>query len=437
MDNPIKINVSSVSHAGRGYSGNEDNFYMNGRYKYEYEMENIQVTTDCISKDHIFAVSDGLDRVATERRPSISMVKELKKFQDQLNMKSGDFESRIALLKDRLEETNNIIYSMSLGDSNSTLGEKQTSFASLFISEGRVVALNIGKTKIYLFRDGSLRPLTGDIKKSDKLLKMGIITNEQANLLTGKFGIPMEDSIISIQKSEILELKAGDLFMVCSDGLTGVLDEEKINEVLSIDKETSLVSNMLVKEALKNGAKDNITVVVLKVEIPNNSEKVKTNKEEFPISRSKIQGSGKKSKSYTSFVIAAVAIIIAGAIAWGVWIKLFTKDPGPPLVADNEIVSVSDTQNDNTNSTTRLGDSDSQNDGEPTDNPENVDSDVPQDNISEFGIIKYTVKSGDNLQKISKKFYNDIEKYKIIMQENHLTDPNQIKIGQILRIPQE
>lgn len=436
MDNQIKINVTSVSYGGRGYSGNGDNFYINGRYIYEHEMENIQVTTDCTSKDHIFAVSDGLDRAATEKRPSISMVRELKKFQDQLIIRSGDFNSRTALLKERIEETNNIIYSMSLSDNNPLLGDKQTSFASLFISEGKVVALNIGKTKVYLFRDGVLRPLTGDIKKSDKLTKMGIITTEQANQLTGKFGIPMEDSKIIIQKSEILDITVGDIFIVCSDGLTSVLDEEKINEVLSVDKETSLVSNMLVKEALKNGAKDNITVLVIKVEISNSFEKDIAYKEVFPIRRVKTQGNMKKRKSNTSFMVAAAVIIIVGATILGSYFKLLpfsTKDPGPPEVPDNAIVTASDTSVDNieTNNTSRLEDTQSQ-EAEVQNEGEGPDY---SGSINESGVIKYTVRAGDNLQKISKKFYNDPQKYELIMKENDITNANQLQIGQILIIP--
>lgn len=430
MDNQIKVNVSSVSYAGRGYSDNDDNFYINGRYMYEHEMENIQVTTDCISNDHIFAVSDGLDRAATEKRPSISMVKELKKFQDQLNVKNGDFDSRVSLIKERLEETNNIIYSMSLNDSsrNPLIGEKETSFGSIFISEGKAVALNIGKSRAYLFRDGIFKQLTGDQKKSDKLLKMGIITNEQANILTGKFGIPMEDSKIGIQKSEVINVKAGDLFMLCTDGLINVLDEEKISEIVSIHKEIGLISNMLVKEALKYGSKDNITVLVIKVELNNSLEKTKTSNEEFPTKRVILRGNKKSHKSLMMITAAIVVILLAGATVIWASMNLFSnnsKDPGPPLVSDSTALTVDD--QDHTNVDTTSGIEDTQ--------TNSTDTDALESDTDDSDLETYTVKEGDTLQKISKKYYDDPEKYDIIMEKNKITNPNQIQIGQVLIIP--
>lgn len=436
MDNQIKLNVSSVSHAGRSYSGNEDNFYINGRYMYEYEMENIQVTTDCLALDHIFAVSDGFDRVATDKRPSLSMVKELKKFQDQLNVKYGDFESRLSILKDRLEETNNVFYSMSLNDSssNSLIGEKETAFGSLFISDGKAATLNIGKTKVYLFRDGHLRPLTGDLKKSDRLLKMGIITNDQANILTGKFGIPIEDSKIGIQKSEVLEVKPGDLFMICSDGLSNVLDEEKINEILSIDKETGLISNMLVKEAIKNGSKDNITVVVVKIESQVNLEKSKVSKEEYSTKRSSVRGTAKKDKGVLIIVISMLVILLGAVYVMGVSFNWFSKDQGPPEVDASHAITITEDSTVNIETNSPESSEDTSAGSEATPQPEVTNSNASdEDDIS--GPIKYTVVSGDSLQKISEKFYHNAQKYKTIMEANNIKNENSLQIGQELIIP--
>jgi PPM family protein phosphatase len=429
MDNQIKVNVSSVSHAGTGYSENDDNFYINGRYRYEYEMENIQVTTDCISNDHIFAVSDGLDRAATEKRPSISMVKELKKFQDQLNVKNGDFNSRVSLIKEKLEETNNIIYSMFLNDisRNPLIGEKETSFGSIFISEGKAVALNIGKSRAYLFRDGVFKQLTGDLKKSDKLLKMGIITNDQANILTGKFGIPMEDLKIGIQKSEVINVKTGDLFMLCTDGLINVLDEEKISEIVSIHKETGLISGMLVKEALKYGSKDNITVLVIKVEMNNSLEKTKTSNDDFPTKRVASRGNKKSHKSLI-LITAAIIVLIAGATVLGVKMNLIPinfKDPGPPLVSDNTALTADDQDHSNVDTTSGIEDTQTN----------STDTDALESDTDDSNLERYTVKEGDSLQKISKMYYGDPEKYDIIMEKNKITNPNQIQIGQVLIIP--
>ena len=466
MDNQIKLNVSSVSHGGGSYSGNEDNFYINGRYMYEYEMENIQVTMDCMATDHIFAVSDGLDRIATEKRSSISMVKELKKFQDQLKVSHGDFDSRVGLLKDRLEETNNIIYSMSLNNNsgNPLIGEKETSIGSLFISEGKAATLNMGKTKIYLFRDGSLRPLTGAIKKSDKLLKMGIITNEQANILTGKFGIPIEDSRIGIQKSETLEVKIGDLFMICSDGLAGVLDEEKICEILSADKETGFISNMLVKEAIKNGSKDNITVLVVKIESQVNVEKTKIVKEAYTSKRIGARGNIKKSKNIVAIIVSICVILIAGAAVLGITLKLFPftyKDPGPKevdavhaiTVTEDSLAAVESTSETTDNVGTKVTNLPKEdqlapqteevkpteppkNEVKPTVTPKNeVKPTVTPKNEIKPGKVKYTVLSGDSLQKISKKFYNDPLKFDLIMKANNIKNENSLQIGQVLIIP--
>lgn len=437
MESQIKLNVSSVSNMGKVNSTNQDNFYMNGRYRYDYEMENIQVSSQVEGKDCIFAVSDGLDRAATEKRPSISMVRELKKFQDQLNMKNGDFVSRIGLLKDRLEETNNIIYSMSLHDESEEqeVAGRETSFSSVFISEGKMVALNMGRGRSYLFRDGILKALSGDMKKTEKLLKMGIITNEQASLLAGKFGIPTEDSKTTIQKSEIIEIKPGDLFVICSDGITSVLDEEKVNEILSIDdKETGLISNILVREALKSGSKDNLTALVVKVEQCKTMEEVKPVRTESQTKRIPRPVHTKKRKGLPTLVASLAVILIAVSILIVASLKLCLfsgGDIGLQEVSTDKIMTVSENAEE-TMGEDRL-------DGEtptPEQEPSANDLDTYQGlTINEEGKKEYKVKPGDSLQKISKRFYQDTLRYTDIMEANNISDPNNIKIGQILIIP--
>lgn len=170
MENSIKISASAILYNNTENVGTTGNFYMNGTGKQEYDHGNVRVSQECASDEYIFGITDGMDREIADKKTSISMVKELKKYHSTVKGKGGDLESKLEQLKDTVAEINSIIYSLSLNNSSK---ENKPAFGGLFISGSKAAAINCGKARVYYLRNGNLRLMTGELEKKDKLLKMG------------------------------------------------------------------------------------------------------------------------------------------------------------------------------------------------------------------------------------------------------------------------
>lgn len=127
----------------------------------------------------------------------------------------------------------------------------------------RVALAHVGDSRAYLLRDGELSQLTKDHTFVQTLVDAGRITQEEAavhekrNLL-----IKALDGVHHVEPDlSMREVKAGDRFLLCSDGLSGVLTPAELHELLSSGDPTGTVTS-LVERALEAGAPDNVTCVV-------------------------------------------------------------------------------------------------------------------------------------------------------------------------------
>ncbi len=126
---------------------------------------------------------------------------------------------------------------------------------------------HVGDSRIYLFRNGDLRRLTRDHSLVEDMVAEGRITPDQArvhpfrNVITRALGTK-EDAQADISN---LVPEPGDVLLLCSDGLTGMLEDSKIAEILASNAGSPFVcAEALVKAANEAGGADNISVVVLK-----------------------------------------------------------------------------------------------------------------------------------------------------------------------------
>lgn len=122
-----------------------------------------------------------------------------------------------------------------------------------------------GDSRIYLLRDGTLHQMTSDHNEVNELLKMGTITADEAanwprkNVITRAIGVfedPQTDEVYG-------ELQAGDVFLLCSDGLTGHVADLEIAEML-MSRGAQDACNDLIALTLERGARDNVTVIVVR-----------------------------------------------------------------------------------------------------------------------------------------------------------------------------
>lgn len=123
---------------------------------------------------------------------------------------------------------------------------------------------NVGDSRAYLYRSGSLRQLSIDHSYVQELVSEGLLTPAEArrhprrNIVTRALGI---DPVVEVD-SWTLAIAPGDRLLLCSDGLVDEVDDEGIAAILSAADEPDVVSKRLVEAAKSNGGRDNITVVV-------------------------------------------------------------------------------------------------------------------------------------------------------------------------------
>ena len=169
-----------------------------------------------------------------------------------------------------IEEANRRILAAGRGDERLS-GMSTTVVAARFGGTRRepvVEVAHVGDSRAYLFRGGELKPVTEDHSLVAELVRSGDLTREQAfehpqkNLITRALGT--EDGVTVDTK--ILPVEVGDRFVLCSDGLTDMVREEGVEEILARHPEDpeSAVRELL-SAALEAGGNDNITVVVIDV----------------------------------------------------------------------------------------------------------------------------------------------------------------------------
>lgn len=126
---------------------------------------------------------------------------------------------------------------------------------------------HVGDSRFYLFRDGGLSQLTTDHSYVEELLKSGSITRQEAlshpkrNVLTRALGCMETIEIDSI----VYNLTDNDLFLLCTDGLTNLLSDDEIIEIIGNGNDLEYMCNELVQKANDKGGNDNITVILFKI----------------------------------------------------------------------------------------------------------------------------------------------------------------------------
>jgi protein phosphatase len=212
----------------------------------------------------VFVVADGMGGHAAGEVASlmavqavISELADLREIDD-----TGAAGSRLA---DSLRTANRNIHDRMLAES-----DKQgmgTTASVLVLDQKRYLIGQVGDSRVYLLRDGALQQITKDHSYVQEQVDAGFLTPEQAkyhpysNVITRCVGA--SDSVEpDVYRGEI---RNGDIFLVASDGLTGMVDDRRIHALLMSRAEPERKVHSLISEANGRGGLDNITAIVVHV----------------------------------------------------------------------------------------------------------------------------------------------------------------------------
>lgn len=171
----------------------------------------------------------------------------------------------VAALRDSLVAANARIYSEA--QANPDLRGMGTTTSVLAVRGGEGWLAHVGDSRIYRVRGDSIEQLTEDHSLVATMVREGLLTSEEAenhprrNVLQRSMGVAAE---VDVDVRGPLQLQEGDTFILCSDGLHGVVKELELKEIAHEAIETA--ADEYVRRALERGAPDNVTVIVARVE---------------------------------------------------------------------------------------------------------------------------------------------------------------------------
>lgn len=186
-------------------------------------------------------------------------------------------EEAASTLKNRLLSANRML--SETVSSRQELAGMGTTFCGFMTVGDKLALAHIGDSRLYLFRDGVLKQVTKDHTFVQRLVDSGRITEEEAathprrSVLMRVLGDV--DSAPDVD-TEVLDTEPGDIWLLCSDGLCGFVDEVDIEKILKRRSSLSAAVDSLIDITLSHGAPDNVTVVLVETQADALTEEVES-----------------------------------------------------------------------------------------------------------------------------------------------------------------
>ena len=233
---PFRIESWARTHEGRVRDHNEDSY--------------------CAREPHgLWAVADGMGGHEGGEWASAKLIEKL----DALELPS-DFERARAMVAEAIREANGLI----LRQAQSRRKRMGSTIVTLIVQDRHYAVLWVGDSRAYLLRDGQLAQLSRDHSQVQEMVDRGVMRPEDAighpmgHILSRAVGVGDEVEVDEVTG----EIRPGDVFLLCSDGLHGYVDEAEIARRLARGSPEQ-ASQELVELTLQNGAPDNVTVVAI------------------------------------------------------------------------------------------------------------------------------------------------------------------------------
>ena len=207
----------------------------------------------------LFAVADGMGGAQAGEVASRLAAAAFREYHDADRLEPAERVEAI------IQEANRRIYERARTDSEASgMG---TTVTAAILTNGRVSIGHVGDSRAYRVRDGELEQLTEDHSLVADLMRSGRLTPEEADahpqrsVITRALGT---DAEVDVDMTTI-DVEPGDLFLLCSDGLTTMVPEEEILRIVQEAGALDEAARSLVRAANSGGGEDNITVVLFQV----------------------------------------------------------------------------------------------------------------------------------------------------------------------------
>lgn len=242
----MQIAVGASTDVGMIRQGNEDNFF-----------------AEADERRGVFVVADGMGGHAAGEVASEMAVQIIARH--LLALTSAVEDGASTLVSKAMQDANHAIFERMLAETDKQ-GMGTTASVMVLSDTGYLIG-QIGDSRVYLLRDGALTQITKDHSYVQEQVDAGLLTPEQAryhpysNVITRCVGA--SDQV----EADIYagEARVGDVFLLASDGLTGMVDDRRLQALLLARSGPGRIVDSLIAEANGRGGLDNITAIVIQV----------------------------------------------------------------------------------------------------------------------------------------------------------------------------
>ena len=248
----------AICASGLARAENQDNLYINGMYREELSDNSPFRYADISEKKGFYAVADGMGGEAHGALAGLVAVQAIR---------AADFhKSRDGMIK-YMHERNAVICNMIMMNDGARIG---STFVGLNIIGDQAELANIGDSRAYMMRDGTFTQLSRDHTPTQQMLDLGFLTEEETRTHPGRHRLTQHLGIFPVEMAiepytASLDIEAGDVFLLCSDGLTDMIEDADIKRILESSDSIEKNAEALFGEAIRNGGKDNITIILVMV----------------------------------------------------------------------------------------------------------------------------------------------------------------------------
>lgn len=265
------LEMAAATHVGCVRSRNEDQFSIVRRTRQAEVLASSLADEQIVeSKQHawLLAVADGLGGQVSGEVASATAMTTILKFANNLSSwvmrptdgLREDFQERVELYAQAIQKE---LQSQSI--LNPELSGMATTVTAGYIFGSNALIVNLGDSRSYIVRSHSIHQITRDHTLGTDLQKSGLskeAVRPYRNILTRCFNTGGGDVDIDLFH---MNLKPGDQILLCTDGLTDMVSDSMILQLISAAESSKQAAEWLVKTALRNGGRDNITVVLGRV----------------------------------------------------------------------------------------------------------------------------------------------------------------------------
>lgn len=207
--------------------------------------------------NNLFVVADGMGGHASGDLASATAVESMVSF-----INETDIEEPVRILQHSIEAANDRI--LEIASSDEELEGMGTTIVAATICGDQMYLANVGDSRLYIIHE-EIEQITKDHSLVDELVRSGTISKEEArfhpkkNIITRAVGAGKEVVVDLFQ----VELRPGDIILMCSDGLTNMLEDEDIFLIIKQQRDVVGMVEKLVSAAKENGGTDNISVLII------------------------------------------------------------------------------------------------------------------------------------------------------------------------------